>query len=165
MSLIPYFLSLRNKISCCYKYRMLSWGHKRSVLRDSVILLRKWTMGCEVECSERKPNCHLLSIVDCWIQKWMAVSRPQSSQGFLKKNLGEKLVGNCPYWSRFKNRYNFCNFELNRNNAAGKGKFKNVKEGIDKWRCCLFEKICRDATKIWSFFYPWKVWWPQEFRV
>ena len=55
-------------------------------------------MGCEVECSERKSKLPFtkLSTVDCWIQKRMAVSRPQSSQGFLKKNLGEKLVGNYP---------------------------------------------------------------------
>ena len=33
------------------------------LLSASVILLTKWTMGCEVECPALNPNCHLVKIL------------------------------------------------------------------------------------------------------
>ena len=68
MPIIPYLLSLLKSISWLQVSNAFLRSQKIAIvcfflLRASVILFKKWTIGCDVECADLKPNCHLLRIL------------------------------------------------------------------------------------------------------
>ena len=104
LSFIPYFLSFRNNIWWLQVSKAFFKSQKIEIVcffafKASLILLRKWTIGWEVEWSERKPNCHLLRILFA-SRKEVSLEATIFSRTF--ENELSILVCNYPCWSHLQ---------------------------------------------------------------